>query len=206
MFRIMYVPGEFRIPERERAIALIERYPFASVVTAGVPYPRQSLIPIVHEVRDGDLWLVGHVARANPHAEAIEAREAASVVFLGPHAYVSASWYERPYETVPTWNYVAAQICGRLQPCDPWHAVRLLSAAMEAGRPEPWDPQRLDSAYRDRQLRGIVAFELRAEEIYAKAKLSQNRTAADRTRVRQHLAASSDPGDRACAAAMEALR
>lgn len=199
----MYVPAEFRIAQRERAVALIERYPFAALVTAGAPYPRVSLIPVVHELRDGELWLIGHVARGNPQAESIAARAEATIAFTGPHAYVSASWYERAYETVPTWNYVAAQICGRLQPCDPWRAVRLLSAAMEAGRPDPWDPQRLDPAYREQQLRGIAAFELRAEKIDAKAKLSQNRTAADRARVFEHLAASSDAGDRACAAAME---
>lgn len=201
----MYVPAEFRIAERARAIALIERHPFAALVTAGAPYPRVSLIPVIHELRDGELWLIGHVARANPHAESIAARAEATVAFTGPHAYVSASWYERPYETVPTWNYVAAQICGRLQPCDAWRAVRLLSAAMEAGRAAPWDPQRLEPAYREQQLRGIVAFELRAEKIYAKAKLSQNRSAVDRARVLEHLAASNDPGDRACAAAMQAL-
>lgn len=205
MFRPMYVPPEFEIPERARAVALIEQNPFATLVTAGAPYPRVSQIPVVHEVRDDRLWLVGHVARGNPHAEAIEARADATVLFAGPHAYVSASWYERPYETVPTWNYLSAQICGRLQPCDAWHAVRLLSAAMEAGRADAWDPQRLDPAYRERQLRGIVAFELEAEKVFAKAKLSQNRTAADRARVLQQLAASADPNDRACAAAMGAF-
>ncbi|HKU81033.1 MAG TPA: FMN-binding negative transcriptional regulator [Candidatus Tumulicola sp.] len=201
----MYVPPEFRIAERDRAVGLIERHPFATLVTAATPYPRVSLIPIVHELRDDALWLVGHVARGNPHAASIEECADATVVFTGPHAYISASWYERPYETVPTWNYVAVHICGRLQPCDAWRAVRLLSGVMERGRPDAWDPERLEPAYRQAQLRGIVAFELRAEKIYAKAKLSQNRTATDRARVLAHLAASPAAGDRACAAAMEAL-
>ena len=56
--------------------------------------------------------------------------------------------------------------------------------------------------YRESQLRGIVAFELRAEKMYAKAKLSQNRTMADRLRVIENLKASANQIDRECAAEM----
>ena len=66
-----------------------------------------------------------------------------------------------------------------------------------------WDPQRLSAEYRANQLRGIVAFELCTERIYAKAKLSQNRTKADRSRVIARLQASSDQIARECAQAMD---
>jgi transcriptional regulator len=66
-----------------------------------------------------------------------------------------------------------------------------------------WDPQRLGAEYRANQLRGIVAFELFAEGIYAKAKLSQNRTKADRSRVIARLETSSDQIARECGHAME---
>jgi transcriptional regulator len=133
--------------------------------------------------------------------QSILAGARATIVFQGPHAYVSASWYEEPYETVPTWNYTAVQIVGLLREYDAWRAVTLLSAKMEgvAG----WDPQRLSAEYRANQLRGIVAFELCTERIYAKAKLSQNRTKADRSRVIARLQASSDQIARECAQAMD---
>jgi transcriptional regulator len=127
----------------------------------------------------------------------------ATIVFQGPHAYVSASWYEEPYQTVPTWNYTAVHIVGSLREHDAWRAVKMLSSKMEGGGPGAWDPQRLSAEYRANQLRGIVAFELSPERIYAKAKLSQNRTKADRLRVIAKLQASSDQIARECGQAME---
>jgi transcriptional regulator len=123
-------------------------------------------------------------------------------VFQGPHAYVSASWYEEPYATVPTWNYSAVHVVGRLREFDAWEAVRLLSRTIEGSGASAWDPERLDERYRANQLRGIVAFELHAKAIYAKAKLSQNRSDVDRRRVIERLGASADQTDRECAEAM----
>jgi transcriptional regulator len=196
----MYLPPQFEVNDRAWVMELIDRNPFGSLVTAGAPYPRVTQLPLVARPREGELRVVGHVARANPHSRSILEGEPATILVQGPHAYVSASWYERPYETVPTWNYVAAHLCGRLRECDAWEAVRLLAERTEGAA--GWDPQRLDPGYRDGQLRGIVAFEMRVEELYAKAKLSQNRTQADRERVLEHLAASKDQIERACAAEM----
>lgn len=202
----MYVPPSFEVTDRAWAIELIARYPFGLLVTGDNEYPQASHLPLLAQARSDDLWIVGHVARANPHARSIAAGHAATIVFQGAHAYVSASWYRAPYATVPTWNYSAVHICGHLREFDAWEAVRLLSAAMERGRENEWDPRRMEPAVREQQLRGIVAFELRADAIYGKAKLSQNRTETDRERVIERLAASDDPGDRACAAAMRDAR
>ena len=198
----MYVPPLFEVTDRSWTIELIERYPFGMLVTADAEYPRVSHLPFIAQERGDELWIVGHVARANPHAHSIRDGVPATIVFEGAHVYISAAWYEAPYETVPTWNYTAVHANGRLAEFDAWTAVRLLSEKMERGTPNPWEPSRLTVDYRESQLRGIVAFELRAEKIYAKAKLSQNRTMADRLRVIARLEASADQTDRECAAEM----
>jgi transcriptional regulator len=201
----MYTPPDFKINDRRWIRALVERHPFAMLIAGEGDFPAVSHIPVVAREPEGELRLYGHVARANPHALAIRAQVPATIVFRGPHAYVSAAWYEAPYATVPTWNYTAVQICGRLQPYDEWSAVKMLSERLEGGKPDAWNPQRLDAGTRERSLRAIVAFELRAERVYAKAKLSQNRSEADRRRVYEHLAASEDQTDRECAEAMNRL-
>ncbi len=201
----MYLPPQFRVRDRAWTVELIERHPFGLLITGDAAYPLVSHVPVVAEMRNDELWLVGHVAAANPHAESIRAHACATIVVQGAHAYVSAAWYEEPYATVPTWNYVAAHACGHLQPCDAWHAVRRLTERMERDRNEPWLAEGLAPGYRESQLRGIVAFELRAESVYAKAKLSQNRTQEDRGRVIEQLAASSDQTDRECAEAMRTI-
>lgn len=195
----MYTPPEFRIVDRAWVTDLIARHPFGLLVTTDAEYPRVSHLPFVAQERNGSLWLLGHVARANAHAQSILAGSRATIVFQGAHAYVSAGWYEKPYETVPTWNYTAAHICGTLRECDAWQMVQLLSVRFEAGRANPWIAERLDAGYRNRQLVGIIAFELCAEQIYAKAKLSQNRSETDRMRVIRKLSESPDATDRECA-------
>jgi transcriptional regulator len=169
------------------------------LATADEPYPRLSHLPMIAEVRNEELWVLGHVARANAHALSIANQCPATIVFTGAHAYVSASWYEEPYVTVPTWNYSAAHLCGTLRETDAWDVLVRLTAKFEQGRADAWDPQRLEPDFREKQLRGIVAFEMCAQRIYAKAKLSQNRTDADRKRVIARLCESSDQLAEQCA-------
>lgn len=195
---MMYTPPAFEVTDTAWVAALVDRFPFGMLVTGGEPYPEISHLPMLAELRGDQLWVLGHVARANPHAQSILEHSPATLVFEGAHAYVSASWYQEPYKTVPTWNYSAAHCCGSLQECDAWEMVARLSERFEGGRADAWDPQRLEPAFRESQLRGIVAFEMRAEQIYAKAKLSQNRTEADRLLVIAELSRSSSALERMC--------
>lgn len=201
----MYIPRAFDVTDHTWLLALIERHPFGSLVTCESEDALISHLPLIAQERGGELWLIGHVARGNPHSRSIEAQAKATLVFQGAHAYVSASWYEEPYATVPTWNYTAAHIRGRLRQYDAWDAVRLLSRKLEDGKADAWNPDRLTAAYRRAQLRAIVAFEMRAEVVYGKAKLSQNRSEADRERVVKKLSTSESQMDRECAQEMATI-
>jgi transcriptional regulator len=57
-----------------------------------------------------------HLARANPQVEALERRGRATVVFHGPHAYVSPRHYAAP--NVPTWNFAAVHVDGAVRAFD----------------------------------------------------------------------------------------
>ena len=195
----MYIPPDFEVAESAAVFGLIDRFPFGLLVTSEEPYPRLTHLPMIAELRNGDLWVLGHVARANGHAQSIANNSPATIAFQGAHAYVSASLYEEPYVTVPTWNYTAAHLCGTLREGNAWDLLVRLTAKFEHGRGDAWDPQRLETEFREKQLRGIVAFEMRADRIYAKAKLSQNRTDADRIRVIRELSTSPNALERECA-------
>jgi transcriptional regulator len=200
----MYIPPAFHVQERAWALDLIAEYPFGLLLTQSSGAPQATHLPMLAERRGAEVWLLGHVARANPHAAAILAGEPATAIFQGPHAYVSAAWYEEPYRTVPTWNYAAVHCDGRLREGDAYRTLALLAERFEAGRPEPWRMERLDVGYMEKQLRGIVAFEMRVDSLRAKAKLGQNRTPEDRARVAAALERSPFEIERACAAAMKA--
>jgi transcriptional regulator len=123
---------------------------------------------------------------------------------------VSPSWYASKAEhgrVVPTWNYVTAHVYGELT----WHddaawvegLVRRLTEQHEAGMPHPWGVDDAPARFVAGQLRAIVGVELRITRIEAKAKLSQNRPAADVDGVVAGLAAR---GDLRMSAAVSAAR
>jgi len=199
----MYTPPAFAVEELDWAVRLIDAYPFGLLIVVAGGAPQITHLPMVAQRRGDELWVLGHVAKANPHAQAIVDGAQATLVFQGPHAYVSAAWYEEPYHTVPTWNYAAVHCDGRLQEADEYLTLGILTAAFEAGREHPWEMERLELAYLQNQLQGIVAFEMRVDALRAKAKLSQNRTRADRDRVAAALERSPHDVERACAAAMK---
>jgi transcriptional regulator len=181
----MYVPDHFREDRPEVLQDAMRRIGFATLVTQGL---EANHLPML--LQDG--MLRGHVARANPVWKA-GAGEALAI-FLGPHAYVSPSWYPGKAETgkaVPTWNYLTVHARGAIrwiQDADWLRAhVTALSAAHETGRAEPWAITDAPASHVDGLLRAIVGFELTIAKLEGKWKLSQNRDAADRTGVREGL-------------------
>ena len=199
----MYVPPLFAVESRAWALELAASYPFGLLVTCDDDgTPRASHLPMLLEADGGDgLRVAGHVAKANPQAAQILAGAKATAIFEGPHAYVSPRWYAEPYHNVPTWDYVAVHAEGRLVEAESRPVLDRLVAAFETG-PDPWRFARVDAGYAEKQLRGIVAFELPVERLIPAAKMSQNRTQEDRDRVREALSRSESPEDRACAKLM----
>ena len=148
--------------------------------------------------------LFGHVARNNDQWRKPAQGESLAIV-RGPDAYVSPSWYAAKAEhgrVVPTWNYVTAHVYGQLVVHDDpaWveDVVRRLTAKHEAARTESagqapaWSVDDAPRPFIEGQLRAIVGLELRITRIEAKAKLSQNRPAADIAGVVAGLAARGD--------------
>ena len=181
----MYVPDHFREDRPEVLHDAMRRIGFATLVTQGLD---ANHLPMLLE---GNV-LRGHVARANPVWKAGEGE--ALAIFLGPHAYVSPSWYPSKAETgkaVPTWNYITVHARGTInwvQDADWLRAhVGALSATHEAGRDQPWSITDAPASYVDGLLRAIVGFELTITKLEGKWKLSQNRDDADRAGVRESL-------------------
>lgn len=177
----LYLPDPFRNDDAEAQFKLMEQYAFGTLATSGAGGELHlSHIPFVPE-RDGDgrVRLLGHVARANPHWQALEGARESVAIFRGPHAYVSPSWYES-HPAVPTWNYAVVHAHGRARLMDEAQLHELLmklSATYEAGRPKPWRMGDLPAPYVDTMLKAIVGFEIEVERLEGKFKLSQNRPA-----------------------------
>lgn len=169
--------------------------------------PAASFVPVVW---DADT-VVAHLAKANTHWSEIEEDGPALLIVTGPDAYVSPSWYAAKAEhgrVVPTWNYSAVHVTGtaRVHHDPDWllAAVTDLTRQHEGGRDRPWQVGDAPAPYVEAQLRGIVGVELTVTGVEGKAKLSQNRSRADREGVVEGLRADGRPGDLGVADAMAA--
>jgi transcriptional regulator len=211
----MYVPAHFAPPNLDAVYAAIERYSFATLVSAAGglvashlpllldrPVARDSVAGTRHGV-PGYGALLGHMARANS-----QWREAAGqdvlAIFWGPHAYISPQWYAAD-KVVPTWNYVAVHAYGRLELIeDPAAAEALLRrtvALYEAPQPRPWT---LDEPpeFIERLRAQIVAFRIPIERLEGKWKLNQNHPTERRARVIAALESQGDENSREIARLM----
>lgn len=181
----MYVPEHFAMSDAA-VLDLLREHGAGDLVTATAQGLLATMLPFVHDPDRGPHGaLLGHVARTNQHWRHPPVGEAL-VILRGPDAYITPQWYASKREhgrVVPTWNYVTAHVYGTLVVHDDvvWleDLVRRLTAKHEAGRPEPWAVDDAPSAFVAGQLRAIVGVELLITRIEAKAKLSQNRPAAD---------------------------
>lgn len=177
----MYMPTHFTCQDPGEARELIDRYPFATLVSSTGQAPMVTHLPLTAREEEGALVLSGHVARANPHWQMLP--DAPTVaIFHGPHGYISPAWYPTP-GLVPTWNYAAVHCHGAVTLIEDRASARALLeklvAHFEAPRTQPWE-LRLEPAKLDALLGAIVAFEMRVERVEAKLKLGQNRSAQDR--------------------------
>jgi transcriptional regulator len=155
---------------------------------------------------DGVRRLRGHVSKANPQWRQLEESKEAMVVFLGPHTYVSPTWYDHP--NVPTWNYQAVHFYGTVRtvssPDELSPPLRALSEHYEPPTlPDPrFDFDAMPPDLRAAELKGIVGFEMRVTRVDASFKLSQNRHEVDHARIIAELQARGDDASRGIAEAM----
>lgn len=194
----MYVPGHFAETDAEALARLIADNGFGVLVTVAEGRPFASHIPFLYE-KDRQI-LLAHVARANPQWRHFSSEADVMVVFQGPHAYISPSWYRAP--GVPTWNYAVVHIYGRARALEEASEVKAvvekLTAKHESHHERPWTP-----AYDPRMLNAIVGIEVAITEVQGKFKLSQNRPAGDRASVMERLDSSGSEVNQAVAALMK---
>lgn len=163
-------------PAVEEIDAMVARHPFAILVTGG-DAPDVTPLPLMLERdADGRATLIGHFARGNPQVERLEADPNAMVVFLGPHGYISPSWFTDRTQA-PTWNYaiVKMQVRVRIDRSEAAAraAVEQLTAFMEQGRPDAWSAAELGERF-EKLIPAVVAFEAEVVSVQAKFKLGQN--------------------------------
>jgi len=185
----MYVPKHFAVDD-DQLSGLLTGPLAGDLITPTADGLQATLLPWLHlpDPDGGPGRLQGHLARNNPHWQLAPTGDSL-VIVKGPDAYVSPSWYASKAEhgrVVPTWNYLICHVHGRLVVHDDvaWldDLVRRLTdhhERLQPGGDHPWSVDDAPQRFVSGQLRAIVGVELIISRIEAKAKLSQNRPAAD---------------------------
>lgn len=193
----MYCPDHFRESRTDELYRLIREHPLGSLVRQGPQGLDADHLPFELNPDDGERGtLIAHVARANPLWQQAKDGDEALVIFRGANAYISPNWYPSKHELhrqVPTWNYQAVHVHGKLAIRDDERFVRgvvaRLTRANEArtGSARPWRMTDSPKEYIDRMLKAIVGIEIVITRIEGKWKLSQNREERDRINAAEEL-------------------
>jgi transcriptional regulator len=201
----MYTPSHFAEPDIAKLHAFIRAHSFGTLVSQVDGAPFATHIPFYLDAKAGEYGtLYCHVARANKHWSALCTDRQALIIFRGPHAYVSPTWYQSA--GVPTWNYLAVHAYGKvrvLQTRD--ELLGLLDTLVRVNearsdKPYTMNPDAPEVATR---LAHIVGMEIPVEALQGKFKLSQNRPREDHEPVIAHLRKRGDADDIQVAKLME---
>lgn len=193
----MYNPERFKVEDKAEAFELMDRYPLATLISVPEGRPFVSHLPLVPKKNGDQVELVGHLARANPHWKLLP-QGPVTVIFHGPHAYITPQWYEA--FDVPTWSYLKVQCRGRVEMVETEDGVlaclRELSAHTEKHWPSDWEFGVPEDLSGPNLLKGIVGFRILVDEISYKKKMVQPRAPADRAGAMRGLATRQDEGSR----------
>ncbi|SEK77477.1 negative transcriptional regulator, PaiB family [Roseovarius nanhaiticus] len=130
-----------------------------------------------------------HLVRSNPIARLGGAP--ARLAVQGPHTYISPDWY-RAEDQVPTWNYVAVHLVGKIEPRPEAELRDLLDRQSEAYEARllpktPWTADKMTDGLMERMMRQIVPFRMHVSEVHGTWKLGQNKPEAARLSAADHV-------------------
>jgi len=200
----MYIPKYFKVTNFEEIKEFIQMNSFGTLITTKKGKPIATHLPLQLVKEEEAYYITGHMAYGNPQWRTFETCESALVTFQGPHAYISSSWYEQ--ENVPTWNYQAVHVYGIpsiLNEEELKQDLTRLLQKYEKHRENPVLWNNLSPSLLDRELKGIVGFKIKVEEIQAAYKLSQNRIETDYRNIIDQLKKEENPDSKQMGELME---
>ncbi|WP_374967374.1 FMN-binding negative transcriptional regulator [Lysinibacillus sp. RS5] len=203
----MFIPKYLKVTDMDEVKEFIQGNSFGTIVTTKQGKPIATHIPLEFRKKGNEYYITGHMAYGNPQWRTFETCVNALVMYQGPDAYISSSWYG--HENVPTWNYQAVHVYGKpsiLEQEELKQDLIILLEKYEKHRENPilWDkfsPQLLE-----RELKGIVGFKIKVQEVQAAYKLSQNRNEEDYRNIIDQLQKEEDVNSHQLAEAMKKIK
>lgn len=184
----MYIPSLFKNENLEEVRAFLKENSFGILLSTNNQKMIGTHIPLeLEEDINGEEVFYGHISKGNAQWKSFEDGQEVLLIFNGPHAYVSSSWYG--HENVPTWNYIAVHVYGTIKLLEEeelLYALTKLVDKYEARQKNPVSVKEFSETTM-KQTRGVVGFKVALSEIQAAYKLSQNRNDEDYHNIVNHL-------------------
>ena len=185
----MYIPKHFLVEDESEKIEFMRLNSFGILISNHENEIAGSHIPMHIEAENNQIKILGHVSALNHQWKSFELNKSALVIFHGNHAYVSPSLYEEKL-SVPTWNYLAVHAYGKINiKSNPEEKTQILEKMIQDYEPDYLNQWKyFPNDYKEKMLKGIVAFEIEVTRLEGKFKLSQNKTRDDQKNIAIHLA------------------
>ncbi len=191
----MYVPDHFNEDRIDVLHDMIRATGLATLVSMTADGMIASHAPMLLDPDPAPYGtLVGHLAKANPHARQADSSVQTLVIFQGFDGYITPSYYatkQQHGKVVPTWNYAAVHAYGTLEVFDDaaglMEVVTRLTHRHEDARVQPWAVTDAPADFVQGMLKGIIGIRLPIARLEGKVKMSQNRSLADQVGVVQGL-------------------
>jgi len=202
----MHIPKLYREEDKSKILEFIRHNDFAVLVTHDGEKPVASHL-LVEALEEGEaLYVNGHMSRANSQWKTFEMNPEILVIFHGPHTYISPTWYN--HVNVPTWNYQSIHVYGKprlITNYDEAYSIlkRLVDRYESKGR---YKLETLPQDFVEKEIRGIMAFQIEVTRVEANYKLSQNRKDEDHANIINRLEERTDDLSHAVAEAMRQQR
>lgn len=183
----MYIPKFFQIDDFKEIEQFVKSNSFGMIITEKHGKPLATHLPLILQKKGDDYYISGHIAKGNPQWKTLNGNSNVLIIYQGPHAYVSSSWYEK--ENVPTWNYQAIHLYGEatvLSEQETMDDLKTLLAKYEQYRENPvlWDNLAESTQM---QAKAIIGFKVKINKVEAAYKMSQNRNEQDYNNIIKKL-------------------
>jgi len=186
----LYPPPHHQSIDKEKMIAVLKQYPFATLVSAAGGTPFITHIPIIYN--EDSAKLVAHIDKFNPQLKTLVNGAEVTVIFKGPDTYISPSVYTT--KQLPTWNYIIVHIKGTIRlindPSDAKDTMIAMTAFLEGDNPK-FVLEKENTAMQ-RSINYIQAFDITITSWEGKFKLSQDKNTQDQENAKQALIKKSD--------------
>ena len=202
----MYIPKLYREEDKAKILEFIRQNDFAVLVTYDGEKPVASHL-LMEMVEEGEkIFINGHMSKANPHWKTFEKNPEVLVIFQGAHTYISPTWYN--HVNVPTWNYQSIHIYGKPRLITEHdEAYALLKRLVDRYETNShYKMETLPQDFVEKEIKGIMAFQIEVTRIEANYKLSQNRKDEDHANIITQLEERTDDLSHRVAEAMRQHR